>query len=239
MKSIYTYYKERLIEISGRNRSLYIRSFSKKTGYDIGRLLATDREWADEFFDFIWAGRKDKFTILSPSVDSLKKLFGKEESVAPSSPRSGRAKQPFNAALEREATSLRTLRREAEDIEKETGRYELFVGYPFVCGGLRDVVIKAPLLFFPVEVEITESNIVRISVKKNECVRLNKALVFAYAQAKSLDIEELETEFDSLPRRIQVDRIRALVSEKVRHPFALQRTKDRAAVRYSSRAEGP
>ncbi len=200
MKSIYTYYKERLIEISGRNRSLYIRSFSKKTGYDIGRLLATDREWADEFFDFIWAGRKDKFTILSPSVDSLKKLFGKEEPVAPSSPRSGRAKQPFNAALEREATSLRTLRREAEDIEKETGRYELFVGYPFVCGGLRDVVIKAPLLFFPVEVEITESNIVRISVKKNECVRLNKALVFAYAQAKSLDIEELETEFDSLPR---------------------------------------
>ena len=35
MKSIYSYYKERLIEISGKNRSLYIRSFSKKTGYDL------------------------------------------------------------------------------------------------------------------------------------------------------------------------------------------------------------
>lgn len=198
MKSIYTYYKERLIEISGRNRSIYIRSFSKKTGYDLGKLLVSDREWAEEFFAFLWAGGKDKFTVISPNIQSLKKIFGNEEVPQPQ-PARGRARQPFNASLEREANSIRALKREAEDIEKETGRYELFVGYPFVCGGLRDVVVKAPLLFFPVEVEITESNIVRIGLKKNECVRLNKALVFAYAQSKSLDIEELETEFDSMP----------------------------------------
>ena len=197
MKSIYSYYKERLIEISGKNRSLYIRSFSKKTGYDLGRILASDSEWADEFLDFLWMGKKDKFTVISPSIQSLKKIFGGEPSEI-EQPRPGRAKQPFNAALEREANSVRALKREAEDIEKETGRYELFVGYPFVCGGLRDVVIKAPLLFFPVEVEITESNIVRLNIKRGESVRLNKAFIFAYAQAKSLNIEELETEFDTL-----------------------------------------
>lgn len=199
MKSIYSYYKERLIEISGKNRSLYIRSFSRKTGYDIGKLLASDKEWEEEFFEFLRSGQKDKFTIISPSIQSLKTLFGAEAPVPQEqSPRPGRAKQPFNAALEREANSVRMLKREAEDIEKETGRYELFVGYPFVCGGLKDVVIKAPLLFFPVEVEITESNIVRLSIKRGESVRLNKAFVFAYAQAKGLLIEEMETEFDNL-----------------------------------------
>ena len=37
MKSIYTYYKERLIEISGKNRSLYLKTFNKKNGYDVGK----------------------------------------------------------------------------------------------------------------------------------------------------------------------------------------------------------
>ena len=200
MKSIYTHYKERLIEISGRNRSLYVRSFSKKTGYDIGRLLSVDGEAAQEFVDFLWAGGKDKFTVISPNIASLKKLFGSEENADPAARKAGRLGLALSAALEKEASALRALKRETEDIEKETGRYELFVGYPFVVGGLRDVLIKAPLLLFPVEVEITESNIVRIGIKRNESVRLNKAFVFAYAQAKSLDIEELETEFDGLAR---------------------------------------
>ena len=39
MKSIYTYYKDRLIEISGKNRSLYIKNFNKKNGFDIGKIL--------------------------------------------------------------------------------------------------------------------------------------------------------------------------------------------------------
>ena len=30
MKSVYKYYKERLIEISGKNRSLYSKNISKK-----------------------------------------------------------------------------------------------------------------------------------------------------------------------------------------------------------------
>ena len=59
MKSIYTYYKERLIEISGKNRSLYIRSFGKKTGYDLGRIFSADPARAEEFFDFLWSGWRD------------------------------------------------------------------------------------------------------------------------------------------------------------------------------------
>lgn len=212
MKSIYTYYKERLIEISGKNRSVYTRSFSKKTGYDIGRLLEPDKARENELTDILWSGKKDKFTLIAPSIDSLRKVLGTSVSPAPvpseitdaeerrkaEAKNARQFKQAFSSALEKEANSVKILKREAEDIEKETGRYELFIGYPFVFGGLKDVLVKAPLLFFPVDVEITESNIVRLSLKKGESVRLNKALVFAYAQAKNIDIQEMDTEFDSL-----------------------------------------
>ena len=45
MKTIYKYYKERLIEISGKNRSLYSKKISKKYSYDIGKLLRTTRKF--------------------------------------------------------------------------------------------------------------------------------------------------------------------------------------------------
>ena len=52
MKSIYTYYKERLIEISGKNRSLYSRKISKKYAYDIGKILDGDYDTINEFLEF-------------------------------------------------------------------------------------------------------------------------------------------------------------------------------------------
>lgn len=216
MKSIYTYYKERLIEISGKNRSIYSRSFGKKTGYDVGRILERDNPRREEFAKFLFSGSREPFRLLAPDIPSLDKLFGTDELAAKlkteldASGISGKdeirkaeqknariVRQAKTEALEKEIGDLRLIRREAEDIEKETGRYELFVCYPFVYGTVRDVTFKAPLLFFPVEIEITDS-VAEIRLKKNESVRLNKALIYAYAQAKRLDIEEMTTEFDSL-----------------------------------------
>ena len=65
MKSIYTYYKERLIEISGKNRSVFTRSFSKKTGYDLGRVLEKDLPRQAEFEKFLWSGGRESFTLLA------------------------------------------------------------------------------------------------------------------------------------------------------------------------------
>ncbi len=216
MKSIYTYYKERLIEISGKNRSIYSKSFGKKTGYDIGRLIERDNIRRDSFAEFLWSGTREPFVILSPDMPSLGKLFGTEDMTAKlkaeldASEFSGKderrkaeqknartVRQAFNEAYEKELGDIRLLQREAEEIEKETGRYELFVCYPFVYGTVRDVTFKAPLLFFPVEIEISD-NVAELRLKRNESVRLNKALVYAYAQAKRLDIEDMTTEFDSL-----------------------------------------
>ena len=57
MKSIYTYYKDRLIEISGKNRSLYIKNFNKKNGFDIGKILFDNQELASELLDIFWQGK--------------------------------------------------------------------------------------------------------------------------------------------------------------------------------------
>ena len=58
MKSIYKYYKERLIEISGKNRSLYSKTISKKYAYDLGAIIGNDKEEMDEFLTFLWKGKR-------------------------------------------------------------------------------------------------------------------------------------------------------------------------------------
>lgn len=65
MKSIYTYYKERLIEIGGRNRSLYIRFLGKKTGYDVGRLFSRDETLA---WDRLSAGEQTQIEIFGENM---------------------------------------------------------------------------------------------------------------------------------------------------------------------------
>ena len=64
MKSIYTYYKERLIEISGKNRSLYLKSFNKKNGYDIGRILTFDQEKLNRLVDIFWNGKNVVYNLV-------------------------------------------------------------------------------------------------------------------------------------------------------------------------------
>ena len=100
MKSIYTYYKERLIEISGKNRSLYSRKISKKYAYDIGKILDGDYDTINEFLEFLWKEKRYSFPIVKPedkarlyktlgvehklskSYADLEKLEGKEKSSA-------------------------------------------------------------------------------------------------------------------------------------------------------------
>ena len=64
-KSIYTYYKERLIEIGGNNKCLYLKSAARKGIYDIGRLLEGRSDKVAEFIEFLWFGGKAPFTLIS------------------------------------------------------------------------------------------------------------------------------------------------------------------------------
>lgn len=216
MRTIYKYYKERLIEISGRNRSLYSKKISKKFSFDIGSIIANDKEQLQELLDFVWKGKRRGFTLIDKEMKD--KLFvnlgGDKKLKATFSDQTGMSveeKRLDNLKRERQkreetkklllgqVSALKTLKREIEEFAKETGRYEMFVGYPFVTGYISsDLQIKAPLILFPVTINVENDQTVSLEVKPDESVQLNKVLLLAYAKARKLNIDGLIMEFDNL-----------------------------------------
>ena len=216
MRAIYKYYKERLIEISGKNRSLYSKSISKKYSFDVGPIIADDKEKFDEFVDFIWKGKRKGFSLLNNNIKkSLYENFNLDKKLslnfADQSHMSSEEKRLDNLKRERikreetkklllsQVSLLRTLKREIEEFAKETGRYEMFVGYPFVSGYIgSDLQIKAPLILFPVVVNVENDSTVSLEAKLDESIQLNKVLMLAYANAHRLNIDNMIMEFDNL-----------------------------------------
>ncbi len=219
-KGVYTYYKERLVEISGNNRCLYLRSISKKTSYDLGRILEGRISKISEFTDFLIKGKKQPLPLIctDESSDIIRNLRGgniaqESESVfklykngrAPGADRMDTyRREQENKTLSQEVEKLNALKREVEEIERETGRYELYVGYPYVFGciqqGPSKTLIKAPLLLFPVGINTKGESYAELYRMTGEPIRINPALIFAYAGSKKLSLEEAELEFDSFEK---------------------------------------
>ena len=219
-KGIYTYYKERLIEIGGNNKCLYLKSVARKSAYDIGRLFEGRDEKISEFVEFLWAGGKFPLTLISnkEKSDILRNLdisdkgakiqkdidSGLEVDDSTRKKLERMRREEAARAIENEIAKIKELKREVEEIEKETGRYELYVGYPFVFGcipqGASKTLIKAPLLLFPVKIDVLDETTAEISINQTEKVRINPALVYAYAQSKKIDIDQLDLEFDDMSR---------------------------------------
>ena len=216
-KGIYTYYKDRLIEIGGNNKCLYLKNIVRKSAYDIGKILEGRDSKIKEFVEFLRSGRKYPLTIIGSSEkkEILQNLEVREKMVTASDgavlgeeaeklarkiERERRDAQ--NKAILAEVAKLKDLKRETEEIEKETGRYELYIGYPFVFGilsqGFNKTPIKAPLMLFPVKIDIPDDNTIELMLNEAEKIRINPALVFAYAQANKINVDQLDLEFDDM-----------------------------------------
>ena len=212
MKSIYTYYKERLIEISGKNRSLYLKSFNKKNGYDLGKIMYESPELANEILDNFWNGRtvpveficKDTKDAIIRASNIEKRFPDKEFEDEKEKQKYEKRKREYGKKVyEAEAEWIKTFKREIEEIEKETGRYELYMCYPFVYGSIRNYTFKAPLLMFPITIDILDDNHINICLKHGESVQLNKALMLAFADSGHLNLEDLDMEYDCLKSRFE------------------------------------
>ncbi len=263
-KSLYTYYKERLIEIGGNNKCLYLKNIVRKSAYDIGRLFEGRDAKIREFVEFLWSGKNYPITLIGNA--ERKEIIGNldikvtdaaaDESLPPPMgeeaeklrKKKERAfKEAATRAYENEVAKLKELKREIEEIEKETGRYELYIGYPFVFGtlsqGANKTVIKAPLMLFPVKIEIPDDNTVEISFNGAEKIHINQALVFAYAQANKINVDQLELEFDDLSQFAGVaDVVKYLADAHIKiepadikNVFAYQRFKEPADREFSVR----
>lgn len=218
-KGIFTHYKERLIEIGGNNKCLYLKNIVRKSAYDIGRIFEGRDTKVAELLSFLRGERKCSLSLIDPSerralLENLRVIKAEDEREPDDifTDEEKRARQKVtrdkrekeNRAIEQEIATLKALKREVEEIEKETGRYELYVGYPFVFGcipqGVKKMLIKAPLMLFPVRIDIPDEDTVEIRLDETEKVQINHALIFAYAQAKRLNIDNLDLEFDDLSK---------------------------------------
>ena len=218
-KGVYKYYKQRLIEIGGSNKCLYLKKVARKSSYDVGRILEGRDLKVAEFVEFLWSKHSCYFTLISNkdkneilrNLDVQTKVFKKSDENSPLSFEEAeklakmREKEKKNAdarAIDTEIAMLKELKREVEEIERETGRNELYMGYPFVFGmlsqGFQKMPIKAPLLLFPVKIEIPDENTVRIAFNDTAKIHINPALVFAYSQAKRVNVQDLELELDDM-----------------------------------------
>ena len=236
-KGIYTYYKERLIEIGGKNKCLYLKNIVRKGAYDIGRIFEGREDKVNELIKFLWSAGKEPLSLISHEetpelIANLGTPGGEateEENNASSAEefarrmfgRKKRITSEQTRLVEAEVTKLTELKREVEEIERETGKNDLYIGYPFVFGSIQQgpqkTLIKAPLLLFPVKIDIVDEETVDIRFRGNEKIQINKALILAYAQSKRMNVDELETEFDDLsPFRSLLSLIKYLGNARIR-----------------------
>ncbi len=94
--------------------------------------------------------------------------------------------------------SIKSLVKEVKSTEKETGRYELYIGYPFVEGYFKDkTFIKAPLFLFSVEA-IKKGDIWALKNRLDKSVILNKVFLIGYAKFNEEKLAEIDTEYNDL-----------------------------------------
>ena len=116
------------------------KSFNKKNGYDIGRILTFDQDKLNRLVDIFWNGKNVVYNLVGKDTkeDIVKasniglrfpdKTFDNDKDKA----KYERQKREYSKrVVQSEITSLKALKREIDEIEKETGRYELFLCYPF------------------------------------------------------------------------------------------------------------
>ena len=222
MNPIYSKYKERFIQISGNNRSIFVKGIVKKYNFDIGAIME-NRNDTDEFTDFLWHQRRSFSLINDKVVQKMLKQAAKSDSVAEvgdklipdalgiedealaaditvqvKKKKSVKDLSPSQKIVSGQLASLKYLKREVEEMEKETGLYDLYIGYPFVVGQLSpDIQLRAPLLLFPAHIHI-EKDEATLTLTPNQPVMLNKAFVLAYAKEHNISTDKLIQEFDPL-----------------------------------------
>lgn len=206
MQAIYKKYKERFIEISGKNRSLFTKSIVKKYTYDLGSLL--ENFDTEDFYNFLWQ-QKSFFTVIN---EKISKKIAKANNKVTSDKEvpfvfdsdislievAEKTKTSENAILTKHVNDLKYLKREMDEIQNETGKYDLYVGFPYVFGKIsQDIPVKAPLLLFPVTINI-DKDIVTLHHIDNQPVIINKSFILANCKEHGIKTDNIIQEFDPL-----------------------------------------
>ena len=106
-KGIYTYYKNRLVEIGGGNKCLCLKSVVRKGAYDVGRIFTGREGKIAELIDTLWSGRHQPITLLSE-----KELSDISENMKIPDEESDEADSEAKAKTKKAATRIKMLESE-------------------------------------------------------------------------------------------------------------------------------
>lgn len=166
-------YRDRLVNLSSKNRSLVLKKLYNKRAFDITRVFQSDAYDIRKFLLERESGR----ILLSNSID--RKL--KEEDIEKA------------ISIEK---NLFQLKSEIEMVEKERGSNDLYVGYPFVEGTFKDgTFLRAPLFLFPVSI-IKEDYRWYLENRIEEDVMINRTFALANEKYNEIKINEEMLDFD-------------------------------------------
>ena len=249
MQSVLSTYKDRLVNISGRNRSLVLRKIYKKRSFDIVKAYSIQDLNLDELISSLLLDEKKKTLVISDpfnirtkmqstmnkqlktdrleEIASLDNVLKKQESLSTSDKstitnRRNEIEDKYRILQNEETKRIENnyeelltlsnhmnyLYRETLAIEKETGKHELYIGYPFVEGRFKDgSFVRAPFYLFPVEIEV-KNNKWFIKNNPSRDPMVNKVFLFAAAKCQNSTIKEYDTpDFSELNRENLIDYI--------------------------------
>lgn len=143
--------ENRLVNISKKNRLLYMSKIQSKHAFD---MYNEDYAYNRNVLDLI-TGKTKSLRLCEISENGFWEEFESKR---------------FKSAL--------VLLREITKQYRETGNYDLYIGYPYVVGKTKgeDFNVKAPLMLFPIEF-IKEQDVITISLDKHKDILYNTNLI--------------------------------------------------------------
>ena len=164
MRPILETYLRRLTNLSGNNRSLLIQKLR-----------------ADHFVD----AHQFDFALNDPSFNIIESLIQGNQNIPLCS-----TLEPRNASSNKISQQLKTIVKSENFIFNERGSKDLYLGWPFIKGKfIDDTLIRCPLIFFPIALEIKEGVWV-CNLKKNVNITLNKTFLLAHAHYNKIILDE-------------------------------------------------
>ncbi|MDD1743167.1 MAG: DUF4011 domain-containing protein, partial [Methanomassiliicoccales archaeon] len=175
-------YRDRMLHVDWRNRSILLRKVEKKWAFDLGSA---------------WQSYPDKID------DVLKKAVWTRSAIC-------LIKDSDQSSEAEEARSnLTYLERSARTIFEETGLSDLYLGFPFIMGQAgAESFVRAPLVLFPVRLERVRRDTSPgwyLSFAEEEYPVVNRALLAALKKACGVSLSEqfqerLDDILDQAPR---------------------------------------
>lgn len=177
--------KDRLNDLSLRNRSIRLVRINQKWGMDLLQLDGIRGEGtAQKILDGVMTRRQKMSLLRVTSDDQLAHAL---------------------------ARSLTTLYRNHRQIEEESGLYDLYIGYPFLCGTLSDGVtetyIQAPLFLYPVRLQRQDTSNRFWDLHRGEGEpQLNRPLMLAFKKFHQFQVDEsIYTEAEEQARKGELE----------------------------------